>query len=129
MKDVFKGFIAFLRGTSFSCQKTNLTPWSKSIFTIRALLVLLAIKLGIGLLSLILVKAHIIDYIVNNDSLRNWLAQTSTLDFLIEVILIGPLLEEFAFRGILQKDLQVVWIGFSSLLYIMISNGLRIDYY
>lgn len=129
MKSIFGEFVIFLQYDQFTSPQSRLTTWHKIVFTSRALILLLSIKIGIAVLSFLLTRGHFIDDLGRHNILQPWLAQGSTLDFLVEVVLVAPLLEELAFRGLLQPDIRLVWMGVSSLLYVLISRSLNIDYY
>lgn len=114
MKLIIRDFFSFLTGKSNLAESKNRTIlW----LVVGYSLLLIAVLIH-SLIKSILLKLNLITLVDGAGSPDKWIAETSLLVFAIQVGILAPLYEEFAFRGILVKNKIVV--AFSLVIFIFL---------
>lgn len=115
MVTIINDFFSFLKGKIE--QKNYLT--SNVRWIIAGYILLFSIVAIHSLMKTLLFKYNIITTVDGNGSPKSWIAESSLLIFVLQVGILAPLLEEFAFRGVLLKKYNIVLISLVILLYLV----------
>lgn len=125
---MFTDFFVFVKSQEVS-EETFTSIRTRVIFISKAFLLLLVFKVVIAMINVFLVKIGWIDKILTGENLRIWLSQTSQFNFFLEVIILAPVLEEIAFRGILQRSGSIIKLALSMIFYLSVCKIFRLDFY
>ncbi|GAB4055065.1 CPBP family glutamic-type intramembrane protease [Spirosoma litoris] len=119
MKQLFIDFFAFSQGVNYLNKDINTSVSYKFLFIGKAIGFIFLFKLIIGFLSISLNKYGLIDPSKGSGDLTSWLSETSNFQFIFEVVILAPFLEEFAFRGIIQSNRLTVTLAVIVIAYLM----------
>ncbi len=115
MVAIIKDFFYFFKS------KKSKNENSKNIYfwLISGYLLLLTFKSVFGILKIILLKNNLITPTTGPGSPGEWIAETSLYTFALQVAVLAPLYEEFAFRGIIQKNKTIVKSSIGIILFLL----------
>lgn len=129
MKQIIVELTNFTQGSSLLQRDIQASSAVKMVFILKAFLLLLLIKLVVGSTGVILSKYGFINSVKNGDNLTSWLSEVSTVRFLVEVVILAPLLEEFCFRGITQSSSTVLIYSSITFLYLFSCRLNGVNFY
>ncbi|QMW01218.1 CPBP family glutamic-type intramembrane protease [Spirosoma foliorum] len=129
MKQLFINFFDFLQGASYLDKDINIGAIYKILFIGKAIGLIFLFKVIIGFLSLLLNKYGLIDPSKGSGDLTSWLSETSNSQFILEVVILAPFFEEFAFRGIIQSNRLTLTLAFIVISYLIICILNRANFY
>jgi membrane protease YdiL (CAAX protease family) len=125
MTEIIKDFFKFY-GTQESkvyIEKNSLS-WLTSGY-----ILLLFFKFLFGIIKIILVKNNLITSTTGPGSPDQWIAETSFFTFSLQVVILAPIYEEFAFRGIFQKNHTIIKFSLITILFLLSSTILSSHIY
>lgn len=115
IKIILNDLFLFLKGKS-----TKIDYSGKNILW---LLIGFCLLLSINFISIvvktILYKLNLIVSVNGAGSPESWIEDSSLIIFAIQVAILAPILEEFAFRGVLLKNKSVIILSFTILLFLI----------
>jgi membrane protease YdiL (CAAX protease family) len=125
MLTIFKDFFSFITGkTALNVFRKNNVLWIASgyilLFSSAAILILL---------KGVLLKQNILSSTLGNGSVDQWISESSLLTFVLQVGLLAPIMEEFAFRGVLLNKKKLVAASFVFLGYLLACKINYIKFY
>ncbi len=129
MKQLLTNFVSFSQGVHCLDRNTDATIGAKLLFIGQALLFIFLFKVVIAIISISLNKYGLIEQTKGSGDLTAWLSETSNTKFILEVVILAPLLEETSFRGILQSDRITITVAFTVLFYLLTCVVAHTDFY
>ena len=90
------------------------------LWLISGYVLLLTFKSLFGILKIILLKNNLITSTTGLGSPDQWIAETSIYTFALQVAILAPLYEEFAFRGVIQKNKTIVKFSIIIFLFLLV---------
>jgi membrane protease YdiL (CAAX protease family) len=120
----FSNLVSFLGISLSNNTNSTITPMS---FLLKSWLFIYAAKFSCFLIIFILQKIDVIN--IKNIGLTNWANDTSTYVFIFQVFILGPILEEILFRGILTGNGYLVSASISALVFFCIKIYYKKSFY
>ncbi|MXN91132.1 CPBP family intramembrane metalloprotease [Flavobacterium sp. Sd200] len=120
-------FISFLKGKPAIPELSGFIPRLKLFAWILPLMLLVIILSA--LLQMLLVRLGITDAVKSTGMIPDYMRTMPSYRIILEIVILAPLLEETAFRGVLQR--RVIWFktGIFSLTYLMVCRILELNFY
>lgn len=129
MQTIFNEFTRFISGLSTGTATVPTNFSAKILFISKVLLLIYIIRLGFSLVNTILYKFELIGTTRGAGELSSWLNESSLPTFVLQVVILAPLFEEVAFRGILQPNHKLVAIAIGMLTYLVLCVGSQTSFY
>ncbi len=121
------GFISFLKGHPIPAGQS--TPISKIKLTILMLIAMLAVNTLVAGLQMMLLRWGITQPIRSSGVIPEYMKDMPRYRIVLEIVLLAPLLEETAFRGILQNNERWFRIALVSLAYLITCRIFSLNFY
>ncbi|MVN91565.1 CPBP family glutamic-type intramembrane protease [Mucilaginibacter aquatilis] len=119
--------IHFLRGVPV-CQRRQ-TLFSLLKMLVWGLISLFAVSFLIALVQMLLARWNFISTVPSHGPIPQYLREQPRYRIFLEIVLIAPILEESAFRGILQRKFSYFRIGVITLIYLLTCKVLSLNFY
>ncbi len=129
MKQMLADFTSFLQRDISFIDPASANIRFKLLFIVKAFVLLFLFKVIWGFISLQLLKYGLMNQTKGSGDLNTWLSEVSGFEFILQVVILAPILEETAFRGILQRDQSLVAVAVSVLFYLLICKSLNLNFY
>ncbi len=124
MNSYFSNLSSYLGIQYFFSDNNTITLTS---FLLKSWLFIYAIKFTCFLLIFILQKMDFVS--IKNVGLTNWANDTSTYVFIFQVFILGPILEEILFRGILKGNIYLVSASISAFVFFCVKIYYKKNFY
>lgn len=121
------GFISFLKGHPIPAGQSTLI--SKIKLTILMLIAMLVVNTLVAGLQIMLLRWGITQPIRSYGAIPEYMKDMPRYRIVLEIVLLAPLLEETAFRGILQNNERWFRIALVSLAYLIICRIFSLNFY
>jgi hypothetical protein len=122
---IIKDFFAFLGFNGLKTSKSN----NIFLWLISAYVLLLSFKIFLLTLKTAFIKLNLITSTDGAGSPEQWIAETSIFTFALQVAILAPLLEEFAFRGILIQNKKIIKLSVIVILYLICCKVIKTSFY
>ncbi|MDQ1089936.1 type II CAAX prenyl endopeptidase Rce1 family protein [Siphonobacter sp. SORGH_AS_1065] len=129
MKEILTDFFSFLRSNSNLVEHASVSVRYKCLIIGKAFIALLIFKISWAFFGLQLLKLGIVSQAKGSDGLNSWLSEVSEARFILQVVLLAPLFEELAFRGILQRKKYLFIVSVFILIYLLVSKSFSLNFY
>ncbi|GHE32072.1 CPBP family glutamic-type intramembrane protease [Sphingobacterium griseoflavum] len=126
---IIKEFYNFLRSNPNEIDEVPKNFKRRALVLLKVLVFFYALKLLWSAAQLFLVQHHIISDAKGTDGSTMVLSESGAFAFILEFVLLAPLLEELAFRGILQKKPALAAAGLSTIFLCILILLFRIQIY
>ncbi|WP_295202617.1 CPBP family glutamic-type intramembrane protease [uncultured Chryseobacterium sp.] len=121
------GLISFLKGDPIPAGQSTLI--SKIKLTILMLIAILVVNTLVAGLQMMLLRWGITQPIRSSGVIPEYMKDMPRYRIVLEIVLLAPLLEETAFRGILQNNERWFRIALVSLAYLIICRIFSLNFY
>jgi len=116
---IIKDIIKFLASDPNEIQTEKMNRSQQLFLAVKTLFFIYIIKLSFTAIQVSLIKYGILREIKGTDGGSTLLSESGPALFLLEFVLIGPILEEFGFRAILQRSKLLTAAGVSSMILLV----------
>ena len=122
---IIKDFFTFLRFNGLKASKSN----NIFLWLISGYVLLLSFKIFLITLKTTFTRLNLITSTDGAGSPEQWIAETSIYTFALQVAILAPILEEFAFRGILIQNKKIIKFSVIVILYMLICTVTKTSIY
>lgn len=115
MISIIKDFFYFYKSKKTRIENLN----HNYLWLIAGYILLLSFRSLFGILKIILLKNNLIASTNGAGSPEQWIEETSIYTFALQVAILAPLYEEFAFRGLIQKSKTIFKVAIIIIFFLL----------